>query len=230
MCWQATQYAGDVTLPASQTQIQGQTQGAHREAVWTALMRARACSYPLPPHGHHPNFTNARKAAQELLKHPQVQGLGVLVVGADRVLYPLRKLALAAGMVLYVPNQKKESAGGEVWYWELRDPAGAKLSAMPRVGEPKLRPQGVQGVVLACVAVDSAGARLSKGFGWGARGLHLAGQDGIGTVPQFTLAHPMMICPALPCAADSQVTLIATPTGVIESGLGPRPVVGTVNP
>ncbi|MFD1731551.1 hypothetical protein ACFSC4_11565 [Deinococcus malanensis] len=32
------------------------TPGAWREQVWTTLMRERQCSYPLPPHGHHPNF------------------------------------------------------------------------------------------------------------------------------------------------------------------------------
>lgn len=169
-------------------------------------MRARACSYPLPPHGHHPNFTNARKAAQELLTHEAVAPLKVLLVGPERVLYPLRKLALQAGVVLYVPHQKKEG-----WYWRITDVAGAKLSAMPQVGEPKLTLEGVQGAVLACVAVDDQGDRLSKGFGWGARGLHLG-------VPEYTLAHPLMMTATLPCPADSQVTLIGTPSGVVVPG------------
>lgn len=186
--------------------------GAHREQVWTALMRARACAYPLPPHGHHPNFTHARGAAKGLLGHPQLRSLRVLVVGPERVLYPLRRLALQAGVILYVPHQNK---GG--WYWRLSDPAGAKLSAMPAVGEPKLRPEGAQGVVLACVAADDRGGRLSKGFGWGARGLGLG-------LPEFTLAHPLMLSRALPCPADSRVSLIGTPGGVIEcSPLGTDP-------
>lgn len=180
------------------------TAGAHREAVWTALMHAHACAYPLPPHGHHPNFTHARQAAQALLAHPEVSGLTVLLVGPDRALFPLRKLALQAGKTLYIPHQKKEG-----WYWRVTDTAGAKLSALPAHGEPKLRPEGAQAVVLACVAADHTGARLGKGFGWGARGLHL-------DVPEFTLAHPLMLRPALPCPADSHVRLIGTPGGVIE--------------
>ena len=193
--------------------------GAYREQLWTALMRARACAYPLPPHGRHPNFIGARQAATQLLAHPQVAGLGTLIVGPERALYPLRKLALQAGMTLYVPNQKKEARAGQLWYWRLRDPAGARLSAMPRVGEPalslpgRLTLEGAQAAVLASVAVGRDGARLGKGFGWGARGLGLG-------LPEFTLAHPLMLSPTLPCPADSRVVLIGTPDGVLEgSGL-----------
>lgn len=186
------------------------TAGAFRETVWTALLRARACSYPLPPHGHHPHFSGAREAARALLAHPQVAGLRVLVVGPERVLSPLRKLALQSGVTLYVPHQKKEG-----WYWRLTDPAGAQLRAMPQVGEPKLRPEGAQAAVLACVAADRAGGRLGKGFGWGARGLGLG-------LPEFTLAHPLMLADALPCAPDSRAVLVALPGGVIEAPGTPR--------
>ena len=95
------------------------TAGAHRTAVWNALERARLCAYPLPPHGHHPNFTGAREAAVHLLKHPDVAPLHTLIVGADRVLMPLRKLALQSGLTLYVPNLKKEG-----WYWRITEVAG----------------------------------------------------------------------------------------------------------
>lgn len=188
------------------------TPGAHREAVWTALLRARACSYPLPPHGHHPHFSGAREAARALLAHPQVAPLRVLVVGPERVLAPLRELALQAGLTLYVPHQQKDG-----WYWRLTDPAGARLRAMPEVGEPRLRPEGAQAAVLACVAADRTGGRLSKGFGWGARGLRLG-------LPEFTLAHPLMLAGALPCAPDSRAALIALPGGVVEAqGAPPAP-------
>ncbi|WP_295815413.1 5-formyltetrahydrofolate cyclo-ligase [uncultured Deinococcus sp.] len=189
----------------------GTTAGAYREQIWTALLRARACGYPVPPHGHHPNFTHARRAAHALLTHPEVAALRVLVVGPERALLPLRTLALRAGLTVYVPHQKKEG-----WYWRLTDVAGARLSAMPAVGEAVRTPDGAQGAVLACVAVDGHGARLSKGFGWGARGLHLG-------VPEYTLAHPLMMTPALPCPADSRVALIGTPGGVIAAQPRPEP-------
>lgn len=178
------------------------TPGAWREQVWNTLMRESQCSYPLPPHGHHPNFKGARAAAGHLLRHPDVAALRVLVVGPERALYPLRKLALQSGVTLYVPHQKK--AG---WYWRVTDPAGAKLSALPDCGEPALRPDGAQGVVLGSVAVDEQGGRLGKGYGWAARGLHL-------DLPEFTLAHPLMLSSQLPCPPDSVVALIGTPRGV----------------
>lgn len=181
------------------------TAGAHRTAVWDALERAQLCAYPLPPHGHHPNFAGALAAAGHLLKHPSVAPLHTLIVGGDRVLMPLRKLALQSGLTLYVPNLKKEG-----WYWRLTEVAGANLSKMAEYGEPKLKPEGVQAAVLACVAADRRGGRLGKGFGWGARGLHL-------DLPEFTLAHAMMLCGQLPCPADSHAALIGTPSGIIDT-------------
>lgn len=181
--------------------------GEVRDEVWGALLRARAVGYPLPPHGHHPNFSGAGEAARALLAHPRLAGLGVLVVGPERALYPLRKLALQQGKVLYVPDQRRE--GG---YLRLAgDPKGAELKHMPALGEPKLTPAGAQGAVLACVAADARGARLSKGFGWGAGGLHLG-------LPEFTLAHPLMLRRELPCLPDSRVVLIGTPQQVVEAG------------
>lgn len=186
--------------------------GAHREAIWTRLLRERACAYPLPPHGHHPNFIGAAQAARSLLSHPEVARHRTLIVGGDRVLYPLRKLALEAGLTLYVPHQTREG-----WYWRLTDPVGAQLRAMARVGEPRLHPEGAQAAVLACVAVDRAGGRLGKGFGWGARGLGLG-------LPEYTLAHPLMLADALPCPPDSRVRLIGLPGRVlsVSAQVGPQ--------
>ncbi|PTA67775.1 5-formyltetrahydrofolate cyclo-ligase [Deinococcus arcticus] len=179
------------------------TAGAYREQVWDELMQRRACAYPLPPHGHCPNFTHARRAAAALLACAQVAAQHTLIVGPERALYPLRTLALKAGKTLYVPHQKK--AG---WYWRLTDPRGARLSALPEYGEAVLVPDGAQAAVLACVAADPQGGRLGKGFGWGARGLGL-------DLPEYTLAHPLMLSARLPCPPDSQVTLIGTAGGVV---------------
>ncbi|GAA5513748.1 hypothetical protein Dcar01_02493 [Deinococcus carri] len=174
--------------------------------MWNRLAATRAVSYPLPPHGHHPNFARARDAARHLLAHPELAGVRVLVAGPERVLLPLRKLALEAGLTLYVPHQKKEG-----WYWRLTELAGAQLSRMAAVGEPRLQPEGAQAAVLACVAADRQGGRLGKGFGWGARGLKL-------DLPEYTLAHPLMLLDGLPCPADSVVRLISTPGGVVTPG------------
>lgn len=176
--------------------------GAWREHIWTTLLHGRQCSFPLPPHGHHPNFRGARKAAAQLLAHAEVAPLRTLVVGPERVLYPLRQLALRAGVTLYVPHPHRPG-----WYWRVTEPAGARLSAMSSHGELARQPEGAQAAVLGSVAVDAAGGRLGKGYGWGARGLGLG-------VPEYTLAHPLMFSARLPCPADSQVALMALPGGV----------------
>lgn len=172
--------------------------------MWDRLAAARLCAFPLPPHGHCPNFVGTLGAARRLLAHPEVAPLRTLVVGPERALLPLRRLALASGVTLYVPQGHR--AG---WYWRLTDPAGAQLGRMAAVGEAARHPEGAQAAVLACVAADLAGGRLGKGFGWGARGLGLSP-----ALPEYTLAHPVMLLPALPCAPDSRVALIATPRGV----------------
>ncbi|MFC4638731.1 5-formyltetrahydrofolate cyclo-ligase [Deinococcus hohokamensis] len=194
--------------PADDGSAEPCTAGAWREQVWNALLHARQCSYPLPPHGHHPNFRGARKAAAHLLAHPEVAPLRTLVVGPERALYPLRQLALRAGITLYVPHPHK--AG---WYWRVTEPAGARLSALNVHGELARQPEGAQAAVLGSVAVDASGGRLGKGYGWGARGLGLG-------VPEYTLAHPLMLAAALPCPPDSRVALIALPEGVRAAGGG----------
>ncbi len=184
------------------------TAGALREQLWGALLRARACGYPLPPHGHHPNFRGSAEAARHLLKHPRVTGVGALVVGPERALYGVRRLALADGREVIVPDQHRPG-----WYWCLRDPKGARLKAMPEVGEATQELTGAGAAVLACVGVSARGERLSKGFGWGA--------SGIAGLTAFTLAHPLMLLEALPCPADSRVDLIALPDRVLEVAHAP---------
>lgn len=140
-----------------------------------------------------------------------------LIVGAERALYPLRKQALAAGLVLYLPDQKRDG-----WYFRVSDPAGADLKRSRELGEPRLRPEGATAAVLACVAVGRDGGRLSKGFGWAWNGVQL---------PTYTLAHRRMLLDPLPCPPDSHVDLIGLPGEVIEAGQqGVSPETDSPNP
>lgn len=194
-----------MTEPGLTEPCPAQTAGATREAVWNELLRERAATYPLPPHGHHPNFVGAKEAAAALLAHPQVRAHRVLIVGAERALYPFRKQALAAGVALYVPDQKR---GG--WYFRIENLAGADLKRARELGEPRLHPEGASAAVIACVAAGRDGGRLSKGFGWAWNGLPEL------NLPVFTLAHRRMLKDHLPCPPDSQVHLIGLPDEVIE--------------
>lgn len=183
--------------------------GEVRDEAWNRLLHARAVSYPLPPHGHHPHFVGAADAARRLLAHPRVRDLGVLLVGPERALHALRKRALEEGRVLFVPDRHRPDR-----YRRLHgDPRAAQLGRMAEFSGLEDAPTGVRAAVLACVLAGRDGGRLSKGFGWGARGVPTDG-------PTFTLAHPLMLVDALPCPPDSRVALIATPHEVVEAGEG----------
>lgn len=67
------------------------TLGELREEVWNALARYDLALHPTPPHGHHPNFLGARRAAERLLKTPEFQGARRVLAGMDAVLKPLRR-------------------------------------------------------------------------------------------------------------------------------------------
>ena len=97
------------------------TAGAYREQVWDELARRCACAYPLPPHGHCPNFTHARKAAAQLLAHPQVAALHTLIVGPERALYPLRTLALKDDEGRRVERTPAMAAGLADHVWSMAE-------------------------------------------------------------------------------------------------------------
>ncbi|MBB6099339.1 5-formyltetrahydrofolate cyclo-ligase [Deinobacterium chartae] len=174
--------------------------GDLREQVWNDLLRARAAAYPLPPHGHHPNFRGARAACERLFREAHLERAAALLIGPEAALLAARQAALEAGLVLIVPDPKREGR-----YWRLRDlpRSAAQLRNLEAHGEAG-DPLEARAAVLACVAVSEKFERLSKGFGWGHAGSGLE-------VPEYTVAHPIMLRPALGCAPDSRVAGYATP-------------------
>ena len=174
--------------------------GELREQIWSDLIRHNAAAFPMPPHGHNPNFKGARAAAKHLLKHPLLESAQVVLVGMEAALLPLRGLLLAAKKTLIVPHRTK---AGAFWKLEGVDKAAARIENFHVYGVAT-QLEMVQLAVLASVAVDQNGARLSKGFGFGARGAPVA-------VPTLTIAHRRMVFAELPVAADSLVQGFATP-------------------
>ena len=187
--------------------------GAVRDFVWSELSGQRQVGYPLPPHGHHPNFTGAAKAATLLLAHllkTQTLTPGDTVLSyPDMVLKPLRKRLLEAGINVVVPAQHGEHyrllKSGAVNPGKASSIAGAE-----REGELVKLPE-VKFVFIACVAVSPAGDVLSKGYGF--------------TLPQTvlglssaTVVHPLQIVPGLLPDAPP-VELLATPTEVFTEGV-----------
>jgi 5-formyltetrahydrofolate cyclo-ligase len=181
------------------------TAGGLRERIWSELVRQNACAYPIPPHGHNPNFKGSRGAARNLMLHPALVASRIVLVGMEAALQPVREEILAQGKTLIVPHRTKAGA-----YWRLEGvpKAAAKIPNFSLYGTAT-NLEGVDACVLASVAVDKHGARLSKGFGFGAHGAP-APLETLG-VPTLTVAHEIMTLQTLGVEGDSKVAAFATP-------------------
>lgn len=186
--------------------------GAVRDYVWGELARRRQVGYPLPPHGHHPNFKGAGEAATLLLAH--LLETGSLTPGStvlsypDMVLKPLRKRLLEAGVSVVVPAKHGERyrllKSGAVWAARASSIAGAE-----REGEDVAELPEVAFTFVACVAVSSRGEVLTKGYGF------RLPAEALG-VPSATLVHPAQVLGGLEADAPP-VSLFATPTEVVSA-------------
>jgi 5-formyltetrahydrofolate cyclo-ligase len=174
--------------------------GEFRERVWSDLVRSNSAAFPLPPHGHNPNFKGARGAAKHLLKHPLLESAKVVLVGMEAALLPLRGLLLVAGKTLVVPHRTK---AGAFWCLEGVDKSAARIENFHVFGVA-CGLDLVEVAVLASVAVGLDGSRLSKGFGFGAKGAPVV-------VPTLTIVHESMVFLSLEVGADSWVQGFATP-------------------
>lgn len=161
--------------------------GELREQVWSNLVRQNAAAFPMPPHGHNPNFKGARTAGKKLLMHPLLQNANVILIGMEAALLPLRGMLLEQRKTLIVPHRTKTGA-----FWRLANchKAAAHIENFHVYGTLTML-ENIELAVLASVAVDLNGGRLSKGFGFGAKGAPL-------DVPTLTIAHPMMVLPEIP--------------------------------
>jgi 5-formyltetrahydrofolate cyclo-ligase len=186
--------------------------GELREQIWSNLVRENAAAYPMPPHGHNPNFKGARAAAKNLMLHPILKDSSVVLVGMEAALLPLREMILEAEKTLIVPHRTKKDA-----YWKLVNVP--KKAA--RIGNFHLFGSscdliGVQCAVIASVALDTRGLRLSKGFGFTAQGASAH-------VPTLSIAHESMVLENLRFSPDSVVIAFATPLRLVICSSNERP-------
>jgi 5-formyltetrahydrofolate cyclo-ligase len=175
--------------------------GELRERIWSALVKQNAAAYPMPPHGHNPNFKGSSTAAKNLALHPLWVSSSVILTGMEAALGGVRALILEQKKTLIVPHRTK---AGTFWRLENVPKQAAKLPNMPVYGTAITSLEGVQLAVLASVIVDTTGRRLSKGYGFGAHGPPMQ-------VPVLTIAHQLMFLEQLPFEADSKVNGFATP-------------------
>ncbi len=183
------------------------TQGEVREMVWGTLAQHRAAAYPTPPHGHHPNFVGASRAAERLMSLRVWQLASVVLAGPDQVLKPLREAALRSGKILLMPHPDKT---GQFLSLEGRQPQQLRrVREVAQLGRPiELSQVAIDLVLVGSVAVDQQRGWIGKGYGFPSPGLSVG-------APWATLAHTLMIFDELPCEAERRVDLIATPHQVL---------------
>lgn len=184
--------------------------GVVRDWVWAELTRRRGVAYPLPPHGHHPNFRGAGEAAAFLaarLFETKMLKPGQTVLSyPDLVLKPLRKRLLEAGVSVVVPAKHGERyrllRSGLVAPARASSIAGAEREGIDIAELPE-----VALTLVACVAVSVRGNVLTKGYGF------RLPQEVLG-VPSATLVHPLQVLSGLEPDAPP-VTFFATPTEAV---------------
>lgn len=161
--------------------------GELREAIWAKLLKAHVAVYPLPPHGHHPNFMGAGAAAGRLLEHLLTEGLvqaGDRVLSyPDYVLRPLRKGLLEQGVTVVVPAKYGDG-------YRLLEPTkvnpkqAVSIAGAEREGELLAVLPDVSLACIACVALGAHGDVLGKGYGFSL-------PDELAELPTVTLVHPL---------------------------------------
>lgn len=187
--------------------------GAVRERVWTAMMRAHVGAYPLPVHGHHPNFRGASAAAAHLLE--RLWSLGLLSTGATALCFPdyvlrgVRRGLLERGVHVVVPAQH---GSGFRLLESGRVPAAraASIAGAERHGLPLDEPPPVALALVACVALARGGDYLRKGYGF-----RLPAE--VALAPRATIVHPLQLVAEL-TESDGSVVLYATPEKAVRSG------------
>ncbi len=185
--------------------------GELRERIWSRLMSARAAVYPLPPHGHHPNFRGAGKAAARLLELLFAERLvreGARVLSyPDYVLRPLRKGLLQRGVDVVVPA--KYGKGYRLLESDRVDPTkAASIAGAEREGEACVALPEVVLVCAACVGVGPKGELLDKGYGF-------APPPACDNLPWVTLVHPLQLVNE-PFVSERRVHFAATPAKVMN--------------
>jgi 5-formyltetrahydrofolate cyclo-ligase len=191
--------------------------GRVRQRVWDRLERDGTARFPFPPHGRIPNFAGAREAAERLMAHPWLAKARRIKVNPDAPQRPVRELALARGITVYMPTPRLRAG------FLCLDPAripkarraeAASLSRGRRFARevalddlPRL-----DAIVVGSVAVTRRGARCGKGEGYADLEYGILRALGHPRVPVATTVHPVQIVPRLRREpTDLPLALIVSP-------------------
>ncbi|UCH25583.1 MAG: hypothetical protein JSV66_16885 [Trueperaceae bacterium] len=150
-------------------------------------MKAHAASYPLPVHGHHPNFRGASQAANllidALLQNGSVRVGDTILSYPDYVLKPLRKRLLEEGVDVIVPA--KYGRGYRLLESAVVAPAkGSSIAGAERHGTMIHKLPTLRMTFIACVVLSKNGHWLSKGYGYRL-------PEELKGLPSATIVHPL---------------------------------------
>lgn len=199
-----------------------------REHVWETLREDGIARFPFPVKGRIPNFENARQAAERLLEHPIFDDAQTIKSNPDSPQKFVRELALERGITIYIPTPRLK--GGFKRLDPLKIPSesyrdASMLSRMDEwVEEVELDdlPQ-VDLIVTGCVAVTRGGKRCGKGEGYSDLEAAILQELGHEPVPVVTTVHDTQVVDDFPTDEhDLALSVIATPSEVIETGAEPR--------
>jgi 5-formyltetrahydrofolate cyclo-ligase len=154
-------------------------------------MKAHAASYPLPVHGHHPNFRGAAQAANQLLdalfKTGSLQAGDTVLSYPDYVLRSLRKRLLEDGVDVIVPA--KYGHGYRFLQSSVVDPAKcSSIAGAERHGTLIQTLPALRMTFVACVVLSKEGGWLSKGYGY-------RFPEELRGLPSATIVHPLQLVP-----------------------------------
>ncbi len=190
--------------------------------VWDRLQAEGFARFPFPPHGRIPNFVGAEVAARRLFEQTPWREARAIKVNPDSPQRPVRLLALARGIRVYVPTPRL--TGG----FHLLDPeriapadyeAAATLSSMADHSQEVALAEMPQldAIVTGCAAVTRAGKRCGKGEGYSDIEFALLRELGHAPVPVATTVHDAQLVADFPIEAiDLPLSLICTPSEVIR--------------
>lgn len=183
--------------------------GEIRDHIWTTLSQYHVAAYPLPPYGHHPNFSGAAEAAKKLLEYllnEKVISAGQTVLCyPDYVLKPVRKGLLEKGLKVVVPAKYGKG-------FRLLEPDKVNLSQASSIAGAEKEGILIKTLThidfafVTCVALANSGQILSKGYGFSL-------PDEL-DVLSATIIHPMQQVTELKTRIEVQFW--ATPDEVID--------------
>jgi 5-formyltetrahydrofolate cyclo-ligase len=205
---------------------------AARNAVWDALVEAKAARFPFPIHGRIPNFDGAKEAAERLLAHPVLRGVRVIKVNPDSPQRWVRALALERNITVITPTPRLKGAFRKLDPARIPKEHYGEAATLKRGGSwgedltldalPK-----VDLVVVGSVAVTRDGRRLGKGHGYADLEYAILRELGNPPVPVVTSVHPLQLLGGFPTENhDLPVSIIATPDTLIEVDDPPAPPEG----